>query len=176
MSDYSFEQTHDADRAAKAYVVHYSHGRPLSERVSIFVLLFLSLLFLSWALEGSASEADRVLPWVFLSLAIAALAAWFPKHWGHAGLRRQVAASMDRMKLSGKTTTYRVASDQLIIEDDVLGGRLPWSEVHAWRSDEELLLVYRTPQFFYYIDKSEVPGPALTALIDHLKASPGKQL
>lgn len=80
------------------------------------------------------------------------------------------------MKLHGKITTYQVGKDQLLIDDDVLGGRLSWDEIHAWRNDESLLLIYRGPHFFYYIDKSEVPAETLTVLLDRLKASPGKQL
>lgn len=142
----------------------------------MFVMLFLVLMMLSWATNGWVLEDGRFWPWVAVSLLTAALVAWFPKRWNHIGLRRQIVARMNQMKMEEKTTSYRMEDSQLVIDDEVLGGRLPWTEVYAWRDDDELLLIYRAPQFFYYIDKSEVPPPALTALMDHLKASPGKQL
>lgn len=142
----------------------------------MFIMLFLCLMFLSWALEGRTIDSERFGLWVIISLLISALIAWFPKRWNHVGLRHRVAARMDEMRLSGKNSTYHIGETQLVIDDEVLGGRLSWTDVYAWRNDDELLLVYRAPQFFYYIEKAEVPPDALTVLIDRLKASPGKQL
>lgn len=178
MAEHSFTQTFDIDHAVEAYGIHYTSVRSFAEKRNIFIAMFLVLFGLSFVL-GKANDVGGPLwlaMWLAISAAVAAAIAWLPKRWSTIGLRGQIEANRKRMGVKSDQTVYRFDDETLQVEDDVLGGRIDWKELHGWHESDSLILIYRGPLFFYYIAKSAVDPVTLKAFRKRLLSSPAKRI
>ena len=178
MAEFRFTQTYDLERQVNAYEVHLAARRSAAERRNVFIVIALALLIVSWLAIGSRNPAglQGFWPWILLSMGLAALAAWSPASWRRGSLRRQVQSQWDRLGLRDRQTVYSFDDDRILIEDDFLGGKVAWNELTAWHDGTELLLFYRAPELFYFIDKSTVDTGILKAFVERLSTSPAKRI
>lgn len=178
MTEFQITLKNDLDRQIDAYEVHLAARRGASERRNVFIVVTLALILVSWLGIGSRDSAglEGFWPWILLSMGVAALAAWSPASWGRAAHRRQIKAHWDKLGLEDRQTVYRFDDARIIIEDDVFGGKIAWSEIHSWHEDDRFMLFYRAPEFFYFLEKSAVDPNALGEFVKRLKSSPAKQL
>lgn len=177
MTERKFSQTFDIERAVDAYGLHFTAARTSAERRNIFISMLLVLLGLSYAIDMGNEDRGVLwfLPWILVSVTLAALIAWPPRKWSTIGLRSQLEAGRRSIGAQSEATVYRFDETTLRIEDALFGGQIAWRDVHGWLDSDDLLLIYRGPQFFYYIDKKEVDTEDLQAMRDCLLSSPAKR-
>ena len=178
MAEHSFSQVFSVVRAVDAYELHYAVSRTFGQRIFIFAVLALVLFAMGWALfpRDDDFSTTALAGLAAVSLVIAYLIAWPFKRWNRLGLKPQIKSFRERMALGETVTTYSFDSEELKIDDELHGGRVPWSKVHAWHDAPDLLLIYRGPQFFYFLDKTRMDEPTRNALIERLVSSPAKRL
>ena len=178
MAKFRFSQAYNLDRAVEAHAIHLSISQTPKQRWLVFILMavIFSGLFSVLITSSDRFQSESFVPWIALSFGPAALLAWMPQSLNRYGLRRQIAQYHEQCGLAGRLTTYAFGDVQITIDDEAMGGTLAWNAVHAWRDDKDLLLIYRAPQFYYYIDKSGMDPSTLVALRERLISSPGKLL
>jgi len=178
MSEERFTQTFDIDRAVDAYEIHSAITRSLSTRIYIFIVMAVIFFAMGWSISGvkDGSTLNGVLISSLVSVLLAYLIAWPPKRWGRLGLRPQIKSYRENMSLEDSDTTYTFGENELLIDDNVHGGRLAWQKVHAWHDGTDLFLIYRAPQFFYFLDKKLMDEGQQAILRERLVSSKAKQL
>ena len=176
MTEHRFRQQYTLALDVEANAIHRAVSRSPTVQRNIFIIMSLVLLGMK-ALYGNKMQPDIAgfALWIVPSIILAALLAWFPNRLNNLGLRRQVQAQWDAVGLKEREVLYEFDGESFGIEGDALGGKMKWTDIHAWADDKDLLLIYRGPQCFYYVEKAKIEPASLSALKEHLLSSPAKQ-
>jgi len=86
---------------------------------------------------------------------------------------KQWASQFD---LDGAVTGFQYDENGLTITDRMFGGELLWREAHGWAENDAILLIYRAPQFYYYIIKRDVEEHHIASLIAAMNAASVKHI
>ncbi|MBY6217680.1 YcxB family protein [Qipengyuania aquimaris] len=175
MTEHSITQEYDLDLAVRAVALDCSLKKTPTIRRNIFVgMMFVNLLLL-FSLHRPVGVLEIS---VMLGVAtlVAYLLAWPPKRFEAFGLKPQIKARQEQLGLEEGTTTYYFDQVGMVVESDFLGGSIPWEKLHGWHDAADLLLIYRAPRVFYYLDKKQIDAAILSDIKDWLVASSGKQI
>lgn len=173
-----FSVPYDLDELVDSYLLHSEVTKKAAGPWKIFLFVGTAFLgvFVLLAITKAGLQLKDAIWAVPTALALGALAAWLPLRFNRPSVKRSLKGHWDQLKREGQQCTYRFDADRIIIIDKVTGGELEWAEVHAWHEGEQFLLIYRSPQFYYYIVKQRVDSETLDSLIAKLAQSPAKRI
>lgn len=173
-----FSVPYDLDELVDSYLLHSEVTKKAAGPWKIFLFLSTAFLgvFVLLAITKAGLQLKDAIWAVPTALALGALAAWLPLRFNRPSVKRSLKGHWDQLKREGQQCTYRFDADRITIIDKVTGGELEWPEVHAWHESERFLLIYRSPQFYYYIVKQRVDSETLASLIAKLALSAAKQI
>ena len=159
---------------AAAYRLHCSAS--WQRRHSYVAGVIFAAMFFVILLGGEGSlDAFSIVAYVVFSIAVGAGLVGvilLANRFNSGAPARQWA---NQFNLEGTITRFEYDPNGLRIIDRMFGGEMRWSEVKDFVENDEVLLIYRSPQFYYYISKLAVPEVELSRLVSVMQAAGVRQ-
>ncbi|MEL7741393.1 hypothetical protein AAG590_07785 [Citromicrobium bathyomarinum] len=170
-----FEVTYGEAKMVEAYRFHNSRHW----RWWLYLLvgaIFAFLFFVGFAIHYDPADIELLVGHAVLSAGVGAgLIALMKLANRYAGAApvKQWASQFD---LDGAVTGFQYDTNGLTITDRMFGGELLWREAHGWAENDAVLLIYRAPEFYYYIIKRDVEEHHIASLIAAMNAAGVKHI
>jgi hypothetical protein len=159
----AFEVTWNEANMIAAYRLHC--GRFWNRKsFAITGAVFAAIFFLIFVGKSESLDIASLVAASALSLLTAAGFVALLQLANRYGSGAQVRGWARQFDLEGAITRFEFGSEGLKITDRMFGGEMRWSEAKGFVENEEILLIYRSPQFYYYISKRDVPAAELANL------------
>jgi hypothetical protein len=134
-------------------------------------VLFAAFFFLIFAFQDGVPDAPELFGLAatsaFVGAGLVGLVILANRYSGGA----QIRSWMDQYKLEGAVSRFEYDSERLVIKDRLFGGEMDWAEAKSWSENEEVLLIYRNTQFYYFVSKRDVPPHDVNNLIDVMRSA-----
>lgn len=166
--NYAFDLPYDYEGQIGALRLHFISNlkqtfvsRVLLILIAVFTLAMLFTLEgpIDGAKIGTSLLAGVIATVIFLAIIYAIQFATLP-----FAVRR----AMKQLKLDGVQCRYVLSDGELVLEDPIMGGRVPWEDLHRWTENQRFLMVYRSDNLFYYFPKWRIPDGAEEAIRNRL--------
>jgi len=139
---------------------------------AVFTIVF----FLIFVGKSQSPDATAVITAAALSIGIGIALVALMRFANRFGSGAQVRGWAKQLDLAGSLTRFEYDAERLVIKDRMFGGEMRWCEATGFFEDEETLLIYRAPQFYYYIAKGDVAAQELAKLRTVMQAAGLRQL
>jgi len=150
-----FETVYCEENAAEALRFHCSRQWTRRNYLITGAIFSVTFFFIFWG-RSEASTGEDWVPSVALSLFVGTAlcgAIWLANRFTG---KRQIQSWLADHKLEGAVCRFEYDEDKLTITDPMFGGELKWQDAYGWTEDENFILIYRSPTFYYYVPKASV--------------------
>lgn len=171
----SFELIFDVDDCAAAYRFHVGRQWRLGHYV-LMGLIFAGLLFaLFVAKRDHLTASDLLFTGAFaMAVGAALVGAMILSNRRIKG--EDIREMVREYNREGAVCRYTFDSEKLRIEDRLAGGEMDWKEAYGWAETPELVMIYRTRDFYYFIAKRQIEADMVAKLIAVMQAAGVRQL
>ncbi len=141
-------------------------------REGVKSLMVMTLLLSAIAMSGPLIRGDLTVALalanvaVGLLLALGALTLCFILQM--VSCARAVRKNMKQLGLQGVHSNYTLTDDAITIDDPVMGGSAKWKDLHSWAENDQMLMIFRSENLFYYFSFAQVAANDLSAIRAYL--------
>ena len=159
----AFELIYEEDNLKAGYRLHISRQTSIAGHV-FTACVFAAISFAALAMAEGFLAGAGSLGKAGIAIAIGAALAYAIAYLNRSMIGFGFTDWLKKMGQNAGTTKYIYDAHRLVIEDRMFGGEMNWTEAHGWTEDEHILLIYRSPVFYYYLAKTKVPDHDLSNL------------
>lgn len=165
-----FDTVYKEANAVKALRFHCSRQWSVGGYLLVGAIFTIVLFFL---FEGSppytsiSAAAFTATASLLIAACVVGLMILINRKGGHG----QVRSWMSQYNLEGAVCGFQYDQEKLKITDRMFGGEMAWNEAHGWVENDDLLMIYRSPVFYYYVPKADVPAQDVENLISVMQAA-----
>lgn len=170
-----FEVTWDEANMVAAYRLHCSR---MWQRKSYAIAgtVFAAVLFLILVGESETRDTAAIVAAAAVSVGVGIALVVLMILANRYASGALVKSWAKQFELDSTVTRFDYDAAGLRITDRMFGGEMRWDEAKGYAEGEEIVLVYRSPQFYYYISKRAAPTGEVAKLVSLMQAAGVRQL
>jgi hypothetical protein len=158
-----------ADDLRRAYIVHYRDFGPKSITLMFLIPLGLAVILCfvdGW--QGTEYALKLYIGLLAAQLAVSFMIRGFTHYWW---LPRIASRSYTQQKDIRSPILWRWDDDHIVMGGLYSEATFPWKEFHQWMKTDDMLLIYRSEQMFYFLpingDDARVAAESIAERLMH---------